>query len=125
MPFFVSARELKRLERELSEARQGRISAEARLDVERKRADRLNLAVLDLAAKKLGAHAISTQIDPPEPEKPETEEEFRYRLKQEHHLWPFYLQAAQDAGKGEEEALDALVKHVRGEPLPFQTEQTM
>ncbi len=119
MPFFVSARELKRLEREITDAKERASEAEARLDTERQRADRLNLAVLDLAAKKLGSHAISTQVDPPEPEKPLTEEEFREGLK-DHHLWPFYRQSALDAGKSEDEGLDALVLYVKGEPLPYQ-----
>lgn len=124
MPFFVSSRELKRLEREALDARKRAFEAEARLDVERSRTDKLNLAVLDLAAKKLGAHAISTQVDPPEPEKPPTEAEMRHRLK-EHHLWPFYLQSAVEVGKGEEDALNALAAFLSGEPLPYQIEGAM
>lgn len=116
MPFFVSAKERDRLLADIDEARERARVAEARLH-------EMSLAMVDHKAIKDGSYPISSRLPKPEAKvKPPTEEQFRESLK-EHHLWPFYLQSAVDARKSEDDAMDALVAQVRGNPLPF--EQTM
>lgn len=116
MPLFVSAKERDRLLADIDEARERARTAEARLH-------EMSLAMVDHKAIKDGSYPISSRLPKlSATEQPPTEEQFREGLK-DHHLWPFYQQSALDAGKSEDDAMDALVAQVRGNPLPF--EQTM
>ncbi len=124
MPFFVSRRELKRLERELAEARKARVSAEERLEVEREAKDKLALALLDHVAVRDKGYPISTRLPQPE-EAPqvETSEQYLERLKVEYApTWDYYRQVAAQSGKSETDALDWLVRHAEGRPMPFEQE---
>src|SRR5437868_1953033 len=109
MPFFVSRRELSRLERELSAARKRAHHAEMRLEEERRARDTLNLAMIDHAAVREKGYAISARLPNIQEELKETQEVYHERLKLAYpEIWTSYQKFATEAGKDEHEALDWL-----------------
>lgn len=122
MPFFVSRRELARLERELKQSRQDASTARNDLAEERRRRDEIVLAVLDTKATKDGGYPVSSRLPHKAlEEEPETPAEYHERLKEQHsEVWGYYLQVATQNGKSEDDAMDWLVCHAEGRPLPFE-----
>lgn len=121
---WVSKRELQRIEREASDCRKRESEAKTRLKEERERVDRLTLACLDLAARKVGAYPISTQIEPPPPETPETREQMIERFKlQFDAYWQGCLLTAQESNRSQDEAEDWLFRYATGQPLPYQEQE--
>lgn len=113
------------MERENSTALRRALSAEERLKEERQRVDKLSLAVLDLASKKLGGYPISTQVEPQVEEVPETKEEMLERFKIQHDAyWQGYLLTAQESGRSVEDAEDWLFRYATSQPLPYQMEES-
>lgn len=127
MPFFVSRRELARLERELKQARQDARTATELLAAERRRKDEIVLAVLDTKATKDGGYPVSSRLpQKPVEEKSESPTEYHERLKNQfEEVWKYYLQVATQNGKSEDEAMGWLICHAEGRPLPFENEGVM
>ena len=118
---WLTRRELARLERELSLARQRAEGAESALAAERQRHDWLILQLTNRVVTKHGGYGldeVKPEPPPPHPKKfthePTPEdldvlEQFKY--------W------AAEAGKDESDAIQKWEAHMRGEVIPIEYEQ--
>lgn len=116
MPFFVSGRELRRLERERNDFRLRAEAAELRLEKEREAKDRLILNMADRVFTSKGTYAVSpveekkvTIIQPALSAMDEAKREA-------------YKKFAVDAGRTEADGIAVWEAEMRGEGMPYLSE---
>ena len=116
---WITRREISRLERELSEARQRATSAESRLEGERARVDKLTVAVMDYGATKSGSIAISSRTEPPPKIEPHPKGYLHEPDETELAKLEWYKSCCREAGRSEEEAVAFWEAEMKGEHPPL------
>lgn len=123
MPWFVSRRELARLQRELNSAVKRAEDAERRLDSERASKDWAILQLTSRFITKQGGYGLDSE--PPQPAPPDPRGFARLPTAEDEAKRDYYIQCYREAGRSEEEAVAIWEAEMRGERVTYPYEQEL
>jgi hypothetical protein len=122
MPWFVTKRELARLQRELSSAVKRAERAEDELKAERQAKDWAILQLTSRFVTKQGGYALDAE--PPQPAPSDPRGFARLPTAEDEAKRDYYIQCYREAGRSEDEAVAIWEAEMRGERVtyPYESE---